>query len=890
MSTQHPHTSFYAPDDTPQSYPKPHPLYAPTPVLPNPGAGELISPGGLSEADSSSPVTPYSASYASRVGAVNPYVVRKFEDDVAQHLHQQQQNVYHHHPQHPHYNYTNQQVPDYGVQSGSKVEETAYVPLQHPGQHQHYNTFGLSYQAPPEPPVLTESPRPIEEPEEADLSEYFSYGRAVDPSIGRASNAYLPPQIPHTGVPADVDMSLFDAWSSRPTSLDFGAPASIPHVPILLAPAFDPTPYATQLPPQHSGPPPSIAIPQLPLSDRVLYRFDEALAGVPPGTYQREEALRREREEALNQQQAMYPPPEPVPSPTGSGSTGSASPNSVARKWRGKMPPGSPDSRSPKNNRKTASRGYGVVPAYQQKKRGSLGETMFARALKGKRSQTELRRSAPQQVQSRLYSDEFPEDHYLVPEFLACYHLQAQIGSGGFGFVMTAKRLFNGDEVAVKFISKAKIPLEHLVEDPLLGTEIPMEAFILRRVNFPGIVKFIDFFQDTTFFYLVSPCAMRSSGHSAYSRMCQVQELHGSPWYKPGERVKAPSPPPPPTVIEEPSSYDVMTEGYQFGGSGSPVMPSQNIPSLNIDTSYFMFPPPSPFNSSQNQPRTTASSLAPPSAHGAIPASQTFVSHSIDFSSPRFKMEPSKSLPTLPVPLPAGQGRPNMSRRPSHDLFECIEQHKRIDERMARKIFMQVVETVEYLDTLGICHRDIKDENLVVDSQFNVSACLCSEPLFMLTNLPYRYDQVKLIDFGSAVIRDTTHSEPYYDKFFGTITFASSGTWCQVARGIVVSLAFPEILRNQPYRARPAEVWTLGVLLCFLVTGESPFPDNMSAIAGKPVLATVEKNGRQFWLSYQVTDLIKGCLRANPNKRFKIQDIKNHIVSCFRPYYGTSCN
>jgi len=67
--------------------------------------------------------------------------------------------------------------------------------------------------------------------------------------------------------------------------------------------------------------------------------------------------------------------------------------------------------------------------------------------------------------------------------------------------------------------------------------------------------------------------------------------------------------------------------------------------------------------------------------------------------------------------------RPEINRRASHDLFECIEQseHKRLTEDQARYVFSQVAEVVEYLDKLGIAHRDIKDENLVIDQHFKVS-------------------------------------------------------------------------------------------------------------------------------------------------------------------------
>ncbi|KAF8940701.1 hypothetical protein BGZ52_013403, partial [Haplosporangium bisporale] len=57
-------------------------------------------------------------------------------------------------------------------------------------------------------------------------------------------------------------------------------------------------------------------------------------------------------------------------------------------------------------------------------------------------------------------------------------------------------------------------------------------------------------------------------------------------------------------------------------------------------------------------------------------------------------------------------------RRTSCDLFECIEHHSKFSESQARVIFKQIVQCVDYLNSRGICHRDIKDENIVIDNDF----------------------------------------------------------------------------------------------------------------------------------------------------------------------------
>ncbi|THG98078.1 hypothetical protein EW026_g4062 [Hermanssonia centrifuga] len=165
----------------------------------------------------------------------------------------------------------------------------------------------------------------------------------------------------------------------------------------------------------------------------------------------------------------------------------------------------------------------------------------------------------------------------------------------------------------------------------------------------------------------------------------------------------------------------------------------------------------------------------------------------------------------------------------SHDnIVKCLDIFE--DDRY----FYLVVEAVHYLDSQGITHCDIKDENLVVDSDF----------------------KVKLIDFGSAVVADPFISRPYYTLFFGTTAYASS-----------------EILRKQPYQAAPAEIWTLGVLLSYLLTGHSPFPSEQDAIDGRVVMRERGGAGR---LSRAALALMGRCLERDPERRADIAEVRGH--------------
>ncbi|KAG6812599.1 hypothetical protein H0H92_001950 [Tricholoma furcatifolium] len=358
---------------------------------------------------------------------------------------------------------------------------------------------------------------------------------------------------------------------------------------------------------------------------------------------------------------------------------------------------------------------------------------------------------APLNLDATLHSSHFPFGHKLNPHFVRHYQLEDELGAGGYGFVMTARHRVENYEVAVKFIIKSKVPDHAWMEDETIG-KLPTEIMLLSFIEHENIVKCLDVFEDSLYFYL-------------------IQELHGSPWPKYPRR--------------------------SFSTLSSPLSPA--TPGL------------SPSFSISSLPSSPGSSPTVPPKHLDDQKLSTSTSPSLE-SSPR----PSK-----------------YTRRPSHDLFECIEQseYKRLSEKQARYVFSQVVDAVYYLDSQGVTHRDIKDENLVIDRDL----------------------KVKLIDFGSAAVVDPNEPRPYYTLFYGTTAYAS-----------------PEILLKQPYQAPPAEIWTLGVLLSYLLTGTSPFPTVQDAINGRIVLSNKAK------VSKAAISVMRRCLDPNPKTRATISQVKAH--------------
>lgn len=117
---------------------------------------------------------------------------------------------------------------------------------------------------------------------------------------------------------------------------------------------------------------------------------------------------------------------------------------------------------------------------------------------------------------------------------------------------------------------------------------------------------------------------------------------------------------------------------------------------------------------------------------------------------------------------------------PAIDLFDYIEVRKDMSELECQFIFKQIVLAIYHLHKNGVVHRDIKDENVIVDE----------------------HGIIKLIDFGSA---GYVRLGPF-DVFVGTIDYAS-----------------PEVLRGDKYEGKPQDIWALGILLYTMIYKENPF-------------------------------------------------------------------
>ncbi|XP_058457274.1 uncharacterized protein LOC131434534 isoform X2 [Malaya genurostris] len=158
------------------------------------------------------------------------------------------------------------------------------------------------------------------------------------------------------------------------------------------------------------------------------------------------------------------------------------------------------------------------------------------------------------------------------------------------------------------------------------------------------------------------------------------------------------------------------------------------------------------------------------------------------------------------------------------DLFEFIDRRPIITEKLACFIFRQIANAVAFLHSLNILHRDIKDENVIIDHNFHI----------------------KLIDFGSATF---VQEGQLFSTFYGTTEYCS-----------------PEVLAGNRYSGPELEMWALGVTLYVLMFFENPFVDVEEILQSELIIP--------HEISDELEYVLLSLLDKNPKTRITIKDLQ----------------
>eukprot|EP01104_Vermistella_antarctica_P009774 TRINITY_DN2544_c0_g4_i1.p1 TRINITY_DN2544_c0_g4~~TRINITY_DN2544_c0_g4_i1.p1 ORF type:complete len:1366 (+),score=288.05 TRINITY_DN2544_c0_g4_i1:1112-5209(+) len=169
------------------------------------------------------------------------------------------------------------------------------------------------------------------------------------------------------------------------------------------------------------------------------------------------------------------------------------------------------------------------------------------------------------------------------------------------------------------------------------------------------------------------------------------------------------------------------------------------------------------------------------------------------------------------------------------ELFEQIAARGKLSEKEARKLMRQICSAVEYCHANLVVHRDLKLENLLIDSDGNI----------------------KVIDFGFSTYLVPGHL---------LSTKCGSPHYCA-----------PEVIMCDSYVGPAADVYSMGVILYAIVCGYLPFARASLHNPGKIVRAALKcEYKREPHLSPMCQDLIERMLRPNPVDRITLEQVRAH--------------
>lgn len=159
---------------------------------------------------------------------------------------------------------------------------------------------------------------------------------------------------------------------------------------------------------------------------------------------------------------------------------------------------------------------------------------------------------------------------------------------------------------------------------------------------------------------------------------------------------------------------------------------------------------------------------------------------------------------------------------------------QRMPERTARFYVRQILEALAFCHERGICHRDVRLDNILLDNS----------------------GMVKVTDFG--------HSKTFsagWDLHSSTLV------------GSIYNLS-PEQVAGQLYSGEKIDVWSTGVAVYCLLVGRPPFHD----IDSVKLLDNISSGTfvTPDFLSDEASDLVRCMIRASPDERLPLAQVLQH--------------
>lgn len=171
---------------------------------------------------------------------------------------------------------------------------------------------------------------------------------------------------------------------------------------------------------------------------------------------------------------------------------------------------------------------------------------------------------------------------------------------------------------------------------------------------------------------------------------------------------------------------------------------------------------------------------------------------------------------------------------PNGELFQYIVDRNRLKENEAQPILRQILETLKYLHSMGVSHRDLKPENVLID----------------------QLGHIKISDFGLSRFVDVNNRN---------LVNTPCGSPCY---------ASPECISGKPYNGYTTDVWSAGVILYAMLTGQLPWTKRNQT----QLFAQIKRGEYSIpsYLSKDCKDIIKGLMTVDYEERLTIDQALEH--------------
>ncbi|KAL7628207.1 Protein kinase protein rad53 [Parahypoxylon ruwenzoriense] len=215
---------------------------------------------------------------------------------------------------------------------------------------------------------------------------------------------------------------------------------------------------------------------------------------------------------------------------------------------------------------------------------------------------------------------------------------------------------------------------------------------------------------------------------------------------------------------------------------------------------------------------------------------------------------------------------------PGGDLGKLIQDHGSIVEPHVKVMAEQLLSALEYLHGNKITHRDVKPDNILIQS---------TNPLV-----------VKLTDFGLSKMIDT--EQTYLKTFCGTLLYCAPEVYSEYSsydnNGVRTQRKGRRAVDRERYD-HAVDIWSLGGVLFYALTGAPPFPVN-NGVTYTQLLDRIIKTPlnvsplSQLDVSRNGIHFLNRMIHVRPETRASIPELQAHpwLASGLDPFDDDSAD